>query len=64
MLIIAAVFAFVVRLFRQPLIPAYILTGILIDNYNSFNPAWLLRAGLGGIAFFLIIFALRRNLSR
>ena len=30
MLIIAAILAFVVKLFKQPLIPAYILTGILI----------------------------------
>ncbi|MFA5173762.1 MAG: cation:proton antiporter [Candidatus Pacearchaeota archaeon] len=30
MLIIAAVFAFLVRLFKQPLIPAYIIAGILI----------------------------------
>jgi len=30
MLIIAAVLAFIVKLFKQPLIPAYILTGILI----------------------------------
>jgi len=30
MLIIAAILAFIVKLFRQPLIPAYILTGILI----------------------------------
>lgn len=30
MLIVAAVLAFIVKLFKQPLIPAYILTGILI----------------------------------
>lgn len=30
MLIIAAVIAFIIKLFKQPLIPAYILTGILI----------------------------------
>jgi len=30
MFIIAAVFAFIIRLFKQPLIPAYILAGILI----------------------------------
>jgi len=30
MLIIAAILAFIVKLFKQPLIPAYILTGILI----------------------------------
>jgi len=30
MIIIAAVFAFIIKLFKQPLIPAYILTGILI----------------------------------
>ena len=29
-IIIATIFAFIVRLFKQPLIPAYILTGILI----------------------------------
>jgi len=30
MLIVAAVFAFIIRLFKQPLIPAYIVAGILI----------------------------------
>jgi Kef-type K+ transport system membrane component KefB len=30
MIIIAAVFAFIARLFKQPLIPAYVITGILI----------------------------------
>jgi len=30
MIIIAAILAFIIRLFKQPLIPAYILTGILI----------------------------------
>lgn len=30
------------------------LTGLLIDTYNSFNPAWIFRAVLGVIAFSLI----------
>ena len=30
MIIIAAIFAFLVRLFKQPLIPAYIIAGILL----------------------------------
>ena len=33
------------------------LTGFLIDTYGSFNPAWILRAILGFIAFFLVILA-------
>jgi len=33
------------------------LTGFLIDTYDSFNPAWILRAVLGFIALFLIILA-------
>lgn len=30
------------------------LTGLLIDTFNSFGPAWILRASLGAIAFCLI----------
>lgn len=35
-------------------------TGFLIDTYGSFTPAWLLRTGLGLIAFLLSVIALRR----
>lgn len=37
------------------------LTGFLIDAYDSFNPAWVLRATLGAIAFLLIIWASHQN---
>jgi predicted MFS family arabinose efflux permease len=37
------------------------LTGFLIDAYDSFNPAWILRAVLGTIAFTLIILASRHS---
>ena len=37
------------------------LTGFLIDTYDSFNPAWVLRAILGTIAFSLIILASRHS---
>ena len=37
------------------------LIGFLIDTYNSFNPAWALRAILGSIAFFLLILASRQR---
>lgn len=37
------------------------LTGVLIDAYNSFNPAWVLRAVLGAIAFSLILLASRHS---
>jgi FSR family fosmidomycin resistance protein-like MFS transporter len=36
-------------------------TGFLIDAYDSFNPAWILRAVLGAIAFSLIILASRHS---
>jgi predicted MFS family arabinose efflux permease len=38
-------------------------TGLLIDTYNSFNPAWIFRAALGSLAFLLIIWASRQNTS-
>ena len=37
------------------------LTGFLIDTYSSFNPAWILRAALGAIAFLLLILAMRQR---
>jgi len=42
-IIIASFFAFLVRLFRQPLIPAYIFTGILIGPlfFNLIGDAYL-----------------------
>jgi len=40
------------------------LTGFLIDTYGSFNPAWILRAVLGFIAFFLIILASLQRRTR
>ncbi|MFH0849254.1 MAG: MFS transporter [archaeon] len=39
-------------------------TGYLIDTYGSFTPAWLLRTGLGSIAFLLAVIALRRFRAR
>jgi len=39
------------------------LTGFLIDLYGSFNPAWILRAVLGAIAFLLIVWASRSRPS-
>jgi predicted MFS family arabinose efflux permease len=33
------------------------VTGLLIDTYGSFNPAWILRAILGLIAFCLVLLA-------
>lgn len=39
------------------------LTGLLIDVFNSFSPAWMLRAALGGTAFALIVVATRRPRS-
>jgi MFS family permease len=33
------------------------LTGFLIDMYGSFNPAWVLRAALGTVAFLLLMLA-------
>lgn len=33
------------------------LTGFVIDTYQSFNPAWLLRTALGTVAFFLMVWA-------
>jgi predicted MFS family arabinose efflux permease len=36
------------------------LTGFLIDTYDSFTPAWLLRTALGAIAFLLSVIALRQ----
>jgi predicted MFS family arabinose efflux permease len=35
------------------------LTGLLIDAFASFSPAWILRATLGGVAFALIVVATR-----
>jgi len=32
-IIIATVFAFIAKLFKQPLIPAYILTGLVIGPF-------------------------------
>ena len=37
------------------------LTGLVIDTYGSFNPAWLLRAALGTVAFTLMILAMIRS---
>jgi len=37
------------------------LIGFLIDTYNSFNPAWVLRALLGSTAFFLLVLASRQR---
>ena len=37
------------------------LTGFLIDAYNGFNAAWILRAALGGVAFSLMVLALRQK---
>lgn len=39
-------------------------TGLLIDTYNSFNPAWIFRAALGSIAFLLIIWASHQTSSK
>ena len=35
-------------------------TGFVIDAYGSFDPAWLLRAALGTVAFTLMMWALKR----
>jgi predicted MFS family arabinose efflux permease len=40
------------------------LTGFLIDAYGSFNPAWLLRAALGAVAFLLIMFTVYVSSSK
>lgn len=39
------------------------LTGFLIDTYDSFNPAWVLRAVLGTIAFILLVLASREKIK-
>jgi len=40
------------------------LTGFLIDLYGSFNPAWVLRAALGTVAFLLLLLARKASPTR
>ncbi|MFH1642541.1 MAG: cation:proton antiporter [Nanoarchaeota archaeon] len=66
MIIIATVFAFIAKILKQPLIPAYILTGILIGPYMH----WITGANTIelmseiGIAFLLFIVGLEIDIRK
>ncbi len=67
MLIIAAFFAFIVRLFKQPLIPAYILTGILIGPLLLGlieNQGLIISLSEIGIAFLIFTAGLEINFKK
>jgi predicted MFS family arabinose efflux permease len=40
------------------------ITGLLIDTYNSFTPAWIFRAALGSLAFILLIWTSHQTSSK
>jgi len=67
MIIIAAFFAFLMRLFKQPLIPAYILTGILIGPLFLKlieNQSLILSLSEVGVAFLIFTAGLEIKFSK
>ncbi|MFC1691199.1 cation:proton antiporter [Nanoarchaeota archaeon] len=64
--IIAATGAFIARLFKQPIIPAYIITGIIIGPIAGLitNTEIITTLSEIGIAFLLFIVGLELNFSR
>lgn len=65
-IILAAFFAFFARLFKQPLIPAYILTGLIIGPVLGLIKNISLISTLSeiGIAFLLFLAGMELNLNR
>ena len=66
-IIIATIIAFITKLFRQPLIPAYILTGVLLGpiGFGLIKDATSIQAiSEFGIAFLLFVVGLEINLKR
>jgi len=65
-MIIATFFAFFAKMFKQPLIPAYILTGFLIGPYLGLitNSTIITTLSEIGIAFLLFIVGLEINFKR
>jgi len=59
-IIIATVFAFIAKTFKQPLIPAYVLTGIIIGPFLGLitNTDVITNLSEIGIAFLLFIVVL------
>ncbi len=67
MLIVAAILAFIVKLFKQPLIPAYILTGILIGPLLFGlieNQELILSLSEIGVAFLIFTAGLEINFKK
>ena len=67
MLIIAALFAFIVRLFKQPLIPAYIIAGILVGPLFLGvieNQELILSLSEIGVAFLIFTAGLEINFKK
>src|SRR3989338_1236194 len=65
-IIIATAFAFIAKLFRQPLIPAYILTGLVIGPFLGLitNTDVIITMSDIGIAFLLFIVGLEIDLRK
>ena len=65
-LIVATFFAFLAKVLKQPLIPAYILTGILIGPYLDLitNTDIIITLSEIGIAFLLLIVGLEIDIRR
>jgi len=65
-IIIATAFAFIAKLFRQPLIPAYILTGLVIGPFLGLitNTDVIITMSEIGIAFLLFIVGLEIDLRK
>lgn len=66
LIIAAAVIAYIVKLLKQPFIPAYILTGLLLGPVFGFvtNKELILSFSEMGIAFLLFIVGLEIDLSK
>ncbi len=65
-IILATVFAFIAKILKQPLIPAYILTGIIIGPYLGLITHTGIITSMSeiGIAFLLFIVGLEINIKR